>query len=529
MNVSEILHQVLLPKLDGVKNVGGYYMARCPAHEDHEASLSIKLGTTQPIVMHCHANCETETILTAIGLTFDDISLPREEHGTDEEWTPAGPASHVYDYHDERGTLLYQVLRVPQPGGKKTFRQRAPDLAAKGGWKWKLGDTRRVPYRLPQLIAALDRSETVWVCEGEKDVHALVALGVTATTNPGGAGKWLDEYTDHFVDAHVRIAADSDTVGQAHARHVAAQLAEVAASVTTVESSNYKDVADHLAGGKTLNDLVITWSTEALSGRLGSAEKAPDLHAFLEVEDPPTSWIIPDLIERGDRLVWTGFEGLGKSIVVRQLAIAAASGMHPFRRESFTCRRVLYIDCENSERQGRRHFRNLEGIARQKHRRVPNDMLFLIHRPMGLDLTRPDDAAWLMERVNAHEPDLLICGPFYRLHSGDSEEEKGARKVVAALDAARIKADCALIIEHHAPHGPSGQRSVRPFGSSLLLRWPEMGMGITPNSEDWPCKNVSVVPWRGNRDERHWPRALKWGEDENDWPWIIDRDTREQA
>jgi hypothetical protein len=149
---------------------------------------------------------------------------------------------------------------------------------------------------------------------------------------------------------------------------------------------------------------------------------------------------------------------------------------------------------------------------------------------MGIDLSRAEDAAWLLERVNAHQPDLLVCGPFYRLHASDSEDEKGARRVVTALDAARVQADCALIVEHHAPHASGGaQRSVRPFGSSLLLRWPEMGMGImATNSAEHPVKNVTVSPWRGNRDERHWPKALKWGEEEYDWPWVIDREVGEQ-
>ena len=55
-------------------------------------------------------------------------------------------------------------------------------------------DTRRVPYRLPQLLAATERGETVWIVEGEKDVHTLMRAGVTATCNPQGAGKWQPEF-----------------------------------------------------------------------------------------------------------------------------------------------------------------------------------------------------------------------------------------------------------------------------------------------------------------------------------------------
>lgn len=515
---ADVIHDIVLPLLDGVKSVHGGFQARCPAHDDHSPSLSITPGTSQPVVLMCHAGCETEAILAALGLTWADISQPAEERKSDDEWTPAGPASAVYDYRDETGVLLYQVLRVPEPGGKKTFRQRVPDRLAKSGWRWSLGDTRKVVYRLPELIAALDAGETVWVCEGEKDVETLVGHGLAATCNSGGAGKWRDEYTDQFVDAHVRIVADRDKPGQAHARMVADSLAEVAGSVTIVEPVAGKDISDHLAAGKALDELLVTWTTEVTP----AVFLAPDLHVFLSVVDPPTSWVVRGLLERGDRLIWTGTEGLGKSLCVRQIAVAAAAGLHPFSNEEIPKQRVLYIDCENSERQGRKYFRNLERIACLKHHRVPDDSLFVIHRPMGIDLSRSDDAAWLLERVSAHEPDLLVCGPFYRLHAADSEEEKGARRVVAALDAARVQADCALIVEHHAPHASNGVRNLRPFGSSLLMRWPEMGMGIAPATEEDPCKNVVVKPWRGNRDERHWPHRLKWGSTEFDWPWVID-------
>ncbi len=95
---------------------------------------------------------------------------------------------------------------------------------------------------------------------------------------------------------------------------------------------------------------------------------------------------------------------------------------------------------------------------------------------------------------------------------------------MSALDAARIKTDCALITEAHAGHGDSANRSVRPTGSSLLMRWPEFGYGIKPlgeADEDGRSRHVAVLPWRGPREERHWPRELMWGTHEFDWPWKV--------
>ena len=77
----------------------------------------------------------------------------------------------------------------------KTFRQRRPD--GKGGWIWNLKGVPRVPYHLPDLIAA--KTDQVFVVEGEKDADALAQMGLVATCNSGGAGKWLNDFKEHFA------------------------------------------------------------------------------------------------------------------------------------------------------------------------------------------------------------------------------------------------------------------------------------------------------------------------------------------
>lgn len=523
--------EILLPKLEGVTQLGGYWKARCPAHEDRMPSMTIGRGTSQPIVIRCHAGCDSADILDRLGLTWADLCEPREE-GTagarrdNGEWTPSGAAMAIYDYTDEAGKLLFQVCRA----GGKQFPQRTPDATKKSGWRWNLNGTRRVLYRLPKVIEAVANGELIYICEGEKDVHSVERAGMTATCNPGGTGAgWRDEYSEFFRDAIVVIIADRDKPGQIHARKVAASVQGIARAVEIVEpagegtpaGNEIKDVSDHLAAGHGLRDLVLTWTSDEPA----PVDLAPDLHEFLAGVDPPYDWIVEDILERGDRLVWTGFEGLGKSVTMRQIAIGAAAGIHPFSCYPMTPRKVLWIDAENSERQGRRHFRKLEQVTVKKGYRVPDGGMRLIHRPEGLDLITDEGSSWLLERVTAHKPDLLYIGPLYRLHDGDINEEKVMRRIVFTLDQARIKADCALMVEHHSPHGEGANRSVRPIGSSLLRRWPELGYGLAPAMEADPCTEVRVLPWRGNRDERHWPKFLCWGQkDSADWPWVIPPD-----
>lgn len=128
----------------------------------------------------------------------------------------------------------------------KDFRQRKPD--ENGGWIWKTGDLKRLPYHLPELAGA----EYVFEVEGEKDVDALRALGLIATCNSGGAGKWTAELSQYFTDRqHITIIPDNDEPGRRHAEQVAAALHGKVASVKILELSGLPekgDVSDWLKG-----------------------------------------------------------------------------------------------------------------------------------------------------------------------------------------------------------------------------------------------------------------------------------------
>jgi hypothetical protein len=503
--------ELVLGKLSGVRKHGGYWMARCPAHDDAHASLSIARGTSQPVVFKCHAGCDRDAILDALGLELTDVSAQHErEMG---EWTPQGPAVATYNYTDEQGTVLFQVVRTAD----KHFLQRVPDSLSKSGWRWRLGDTRRVLYRLPKVLAAIDRGETVWVVEGEKDVHSLEGAGVTATCNPHGAGSWREEYAKIFRDAAVCVVADADSKGRAHARAVASSLGAVGATVTVLEAAAGKDASDHLAAGKGLAEFVTT--READSSR---TLRAIDLNAFLAIPDEPQRWVLKDLLEHGDRLLLTGGEGLGKSSCTRQLAVCAAAGLHPFTGYFGKPQRVLYVDCENSERKSRRRFRPLAATAAHHQRPIPNDGFMILHQPRGIDLSKEEGAAWLAEQVTAYRPDMLVCGPLYKLHAIDANEEHSARAIVAALEAAIEISDCALVTEAHSAKGPDGSRPLTPAGSRIFLGWPDMGYGLRRVNGD--RKRVRFLAWRGDREERSWPGELCWGKGYLDWPWVVPTD-----
>ena len=179
-----------------------------------------------------------------LGVSGSGNSTPKPKTSTKEvAW---------YDYRDESGELLFQKVRY-EP---KDFRQRAPKPG--GGWNYSLKDVRKVLYRLPELLEA-GPEETIFMLEGEKDVDRLHGLGLVATCNFDGAGKWLDDYTESLVDKNVVILPDNDDGGQSHGELVASKLQGRAASIRVVELPDLPekgDVSDWLDAGGTVEELM---------------------------------------------------------------------------------------------------------------------------------------------------------------------------------------------------------------------------------------------------------------------------------
>jgi hypothetical protein len=151
----------------------------------------------------------------------------------------------VYDYCGPTGELIYQSCRL-EP---KSFRQRRPDPDNPGKWAWNMEGVTRVLYNLPKLMGK--GATSVWVVEGEKDADSLSAIGLLATTNVGGAGKWSAAYAEVFVGKEVVLCGDNDEPGRKHMADVLASLAGKASLVRYVTvPAPHKDISDLLVSFK---------------------------------------------------------------------------------------------------------------------------------------------------------------------------------------------------------------------------------------------------------------------------------------
>src|SRR5262249_61953031 len=126
------------------------------------------------------------------------------------------------------------------------------------------------PYRLPELLAAPPNA-IVEICEGEKDADNVAALGLIATTNPGGAGKWTSDLNKWLTGfARANVYEDNDEAGRKHVAKVASEVCSVIPDIRTLtfrELPERGDVSDWLIG-KTRDDL------------LARAEQAPKFAAL---------------------------------------------------------------------------------------------------------------------------------------------------------------------------------------------------------------------------------------------------------
>jgi len=241
----------------GVRVIGGgaQRSVKCPFHEDRTASMSVNVTTG---LWHCHAGCGGGSVIDLIA-RFDNITpiqvlksagVNGNGHvhriATREEplkWETVA----TYNYEDTLGNIVYQVVRQHAPvkdkecGYVKTFRQRRP---VANGWVWDMEGVERVLYRLPEWA----NEKSVWIVEGEKDAETLIAMGFNATCNVGGAGKWLDAYTESLHKKHVTICGDNDEVGKNHVKTVFDSIAGKVKTLRLVKvPESFKDVSDYAA------------------------------------------------------------------------------------------------------------------------------------------------------------------------------------------------------------------------------------------------------------------------------------------
>ncbi|MBM4289755.1 MAG: hypothetical protein FJ135_16720 [Deltaproteobacteria bacterium] len=257
------------------------------------------------ILVKCHAGCPQDRLIAALR-EKDLWPTGNGKGGTRSKRELLAS----YEYRDAEGNLLFEVCRFLNADGSKTFSQRRPLPGGGSVWGLRAGEyqcfnnsadwypvgkkgqnpmaaVKKFPaaslvlYRLSELLAA-DPAATVYIPEGEKDVERLRDLGMIATCNAMGAGKWREEYNSHLQGRLVVILPDNDDPGRAHAQKVARSVHGIATSIKVVELPDLPekgDVSDWLDSGGTVEQLQALveetpeWSPATASGPGGDSRK----------------------------------------------------------------------------------------------------------------------------------------------------------------------------------------------------------------------------------------------------------------
>ena len=428
----------ILDHFRGVRRNGDGWVALCPAHEDRNPSLSIHEREGK-ILLRCHAGCTVEAICVAAGIELREL------------FADNGSAPRIvaeYDYTDERGKLLYQVVRR-EP---KDFRQRRPD--GRGGWVWKLGDVRRVLYHLPEVLAA----KSILIVEGEKDVETARERRLTATCNAGGAGKWREENSECLGGKRVAIIADADEPGRKHAQTVATSLHGKVESLKVLELPGTKDLTEWIECGGTREALLelirnaSEWKPLLQTTNGFTLTRLADL---LARPDVPVEYVVEDLLVAGTVSCVAAKPKVGKSTFARNLCLSVSRGED-------------YLGLKT--RQGECVYLALE----EREEDLKNDF-----RAMGADGSEPifihaaaapgEGIAAVCDLVRQRRPVLVVIDPLFRL--ARIRDEKAYAETYAALgpliDVAR-EAGTHLLLTHHAGKSAKADAIDSPLGSTAI-------------------------------------------------------------
>jgi hypothetical protein len=340
---------------------------------------------------------------------------------------------------------------------------------------------QRVLFRLPELTKAIADGRPIYIAEGEKDVLALVKHGFAATCNPGGAGKWLLEYSEALRGADVVVVPDDDGPGHKHANLITWQLRQKAKSVRqlpplVVDGNRVKDAADYFEAGGQAADLDAlaqdTVPMEKLSTGIASeylpdeseaqpasepgwADLVEDGAVLATKELPPIVEIVRGLISEQSKFVVGSGSKTFKTWLSMDLALSVAHGVPVLGRETER-RRALYV---NLELKPDSFARRLQAIASAKG--ITVEPAWFYHLPLRGKLAGTvlhTTISNIIKLVGDHRVQFVCLDPLYKLNSGDENSSRDQTLFFNELDRLTTEGGCTVLLNDHFSKGNQAEK-----------------------------------------------------------------------
>ncbi|XDZ68970.1 AAA family ATPase [Alphaproteobacteria bacterium LSUCC0226] len=395
-----------------------------------------------------------------------------------------------YDYRDASGSLVYQVERYENP---KTFRQRRPD--GKGGWLYNLNGVQPVLYNLPELLSRT--AEPIYLVEGEKDADALMAEGVLATTNSGGAGKWDDTLTESLRGREVIILPDNDEPGLLRAQRLLKALTGVAKSVEAKDPSVFLEKGD-------VSDFLVSHRVDELSAlpSLRPQKLFPVMTLAQLKAKPPIEWLVEGILPARGVGFLVGAGGSGKTFCALHICLAILNEEKLWGHNTTNRGDIYYLAHEG-----------LYGLAQRTEAALMYHGLKddgLIFGERGAKLTVDDDIELIL--ADAPKLGLIVLDTMSKSVAG--KDENSNSDMAEAVERASRLADglgCFVLIIDHigkegSKKGPRGA-SAKPDNADTVLM-----LSTDKTSKSRPAK-LRVTKQREGPDDKEFSFQLKecWG------------------
>lgn len=382
-----------------------------------------------------------------------------------------GKLTKTYDYLDASGSLSYQVCRydwsvdpsVNPKGHDKTFVQRRPDSNKRHGWDWSTKGMTWLPYRLPELIEDIRNGFEIFIVEGEKKVDMLREIGVPATCNHGGAGKFPESLVEWFKGAKVIILPDNDQAGQDHANLIARRLTGTARSIRTLDLPGLPPkggVDDWLPAGGDADQLYQLAGHEPEAAPTYQSKFGAVMWADFDKPGQTYEYMIKGVLTENEISMLLGESQSGKSFIAIDIAMAVARGEPWFGRQT---RRggVIYQAGESATGVRRRRF-----PAYRKKFDVAKDPLdvVLLERPVDFYSSDEQVDQFIDEckfwATRFKDPlKLIIIDTFNKATPGANENDgKDMGMVLARCDRVRVATGAHVMLVHHLNAGGNKAR-----------------------------------------------------------------------
>jgi putative DNA primase/helicase len=242
-----VLVETLLAKFENVHGRDGQWSARCPAHEDRQASLTIGVGRDRQWLLTCWAGCELDAIVRAVGLNVPDLfpdDTDRLHANGNGNGAPQSLAAMALPTAYELEKYAARLQRSPE-ALRMVFEAKGWRAAVCGALELGLvGDRVCIPIRdldgairnllryspdgkshgpkmlaeqgyprLP-LYALVDSDGPIWIVEGEADAISLAHVGLNVIGAPGATAKAHGEWLDVVRGRVVIVCMDADEPGR---------------------------------------------------------------------------------------------------------------------------------------------------------------------------------------------------------------------------------------------------------------------------------------------------------------------------